>query len=175
MQREYTFTIMKFASCVEVNYPFITLYLTTITVAIAQIDSLLLVPLSCHVKPFVCFIIKITLTVYENFKWNRDLLEAFFFSVEPQVLNIECPTSITEGSNVTLQCNATGNPPSNFTWIWQNTGDVLGSSEQLTLIAVNRTQAGTYQCLASNGIGNNATSACLLDVFCKSDIYLSLQ
>ena len=88
---------------------------------------------------------------------------------------MQCPTSITEGSDVTLHCLATGNPPPNITWIWQNTGDVLGSSEQLTLTAVNRSQAGTYQCLAWNGIYNNATSACLLDVFCKSDIYLSLQ
>ena len=88
---------------------------------------------------------------------------------------MQCPTSITEGSDVILHCNDTGNPPPNITWIWQDTGDVLGSSEQLTLTAVNRGQSGTYQCITWNGIGNNATSACRLDVFCKSDIYLSLQ
>ena len=95
--------------------------------------------------------------------------------MKSQVEDMQCPTSTTEGSDVTLHCYANGNPPPNITWIWQDTGDVLGSSEQLTLTAVNRSQAGTYQCLAWNGIGTNATSACLLDVLCKSDIYLSLQ
>ena len=84
---------------------------------------------------------------------------------------MQCPSSLTEGSNVTLHCNATGNPPPNITWIWQDTGDVLGSSEQLTLTAVNPNQAGTYQCQAWNGIGNNSTRTCSLDVLCKLDIF----
>ena len=82
---------------------------------------------------------------------------------------MQCPTSITEGSDVSLHCNATGNPPPNITWIWQDTGDLLGSSEQLTLIAINRSQAGTYQCQAWNVIGNSSTITCSLDVFCKSE------
>ena len=135
-----------------------------------QINSPVLVPLSCHVKLFARLIIKITLTVYEHFEWNKDLMEAFCFSVEPQVRIMQCPTSITEGIDVTLHCYATGNPPPNITWIWQNTGDVLSSSEQLTLTAVNRSQAGTYQCQAWNGISNSSTETCSLDVFCKSEI-----
>ena len=86
---------------------------------------------------------------------------------------MQCPTSITEGSDVTIHCNATGNPPPNVTWIWQDTGDVLGSSEQLTLIAVNRTQAGTYQCHAWNGIGISSVRDCLLDVL--STLYMPLR
>ena len=161
---------MKLASFVGVKYPTIKLYLTRITVAIVQFNIPVLVPYSCHVKPLFRFIIKITIRVYENFEWNRDLTGGIIFSVEPQVFNMYCPTSITEGSNVSLHCNATGNPPPNITWIWQNTEDVLGSSEQLTLTAVNRSQAGTYQCQAWNGIGNSSTETCSLDVFCKSEI-----
>ena len=85
---------------------------------------------------------------------------------------MQCPTSITEGSNVTFHCKATGNPPPNITWIWQDTGDVLGISEQLTLTAVSRSQAGTYQCLAWNGIGISSVRDCLLDVFSTSCIRL---
>ena len=88
---------------------------------------------------------------------------------------MQCPTSITEGSNVTLHCNATGNPPPNITWIWQSTGDVLGSSKQLTLTAVNRSQAGTYQCLAWNGISSNSAGTCSLDVFCKLYIHVFMR
>ena len=83
---------------------------------------------------------------------------------------MQCPTSITEGSDVTLHCIATGNPLPNITWIWQDTGDVFGSSEQLTLTAVNRSQAGTYQCFAWNGIGNSSRT-CQFDVFCKSIVF----
>ena len=104
------------------------------------------------------------------YSFNFLFIFVFDFAVKSQVLNIQCPTSITEGSNVSLHCNATGNPPPNITWIWQDTGDVLGSSEQLTLTAVNRSQAGTYQCQAWNGIGNSSTETCSLDVFCKSEI-----
>ena len=83
----------------------------------------------------------------------------------------ECPSPVTEGSIVTLHCNASSNPPPSMAWIWQDTGDVLTSREQLILTAVNRSQAGSYQCLASNGIGNNSTRTCSLDVLCKWHIY----
>ena len=75
---------MKFASFVGVNYPARKLYLTRITVAIVQINIPILVHLSCHVKSFVRFIIKITFTVYEHFEWNSDLTGGIcFFSRSP--------------------------------------------------------------------------------------------
>ncbi|XP_078379803.1 hemicentin-1-like isoform X4 [Oculina patagonica] len=83
---------------------------------------------------------------------------------KPSVSVQLCPSSFTEGSNVTLHCNATGNPPPTITWIQRKTGDILASSEQLFLAAVNRSQAGPYQCHASNGIGSNSSRICNLDV-----------
>ncbi|XP_022799235.1 deleted in malignant brain tumors 1 protein-like, partial [Stylophora pistillata] len=89
-------------------------------------------------------------------------LDVFY---EPLVLNLQCPTSVVEGYDATLLCNATGNPPPNITWIRKATEAVLGTNEQLTLTAVNRSKAGTFQCLAWNGIGNTSTKACSLDVY----------
>ncbi|XP_022810214.1 deleted in malignant brain tumors 1 protein-like, partial [Stylophora pistillata] len=86
--------------------------------------------------------------------------------VEPQIVNLQCPGSVVQGSNVTLYCNVTGNPSPNITWIWEDTGEVLGRNEELTFSAVKRSQAGNYQCLAWNGIGNMSTKTCSLDVFC---------
>ena len=92
----------------------------------------------------------------------------FLFLIdEPLVLSLECPTPIVEGHDVTLHCNATGNPLPNISWIRQDTGDILGTNGQLTLTAVNRSKTGTFQCLAWNGIGNNSTRTCSLDVYCK--------
>ena len=94
--------------------------------------------------------------------------QSFFFSVEAQVQALHCPSSVTEGSSVNLRCNATGNPSPNITWIWQDTGIVLGSNDHLILLNVHRSHTGIYQCHAWNGIGNSSISTCYLNVFCKS-------
>ena len=112
--------------------------------------------------------------------WNREktnrMQNIFLFLIdEPLVLNLECPTSIIEGYNATLHCNATGNPPPNINWIRKETGDVLGTNEQLTLTAVNRSKAGTFQCLAWNGIGKNSTRTCSPDVYCKPFIFITKE
>ena len=84
MQSYCKFTIMKFASFAGINYPTRKIYLNTITVAIVQINIPIPVPLSCHVKPFVRFKIKITFILYEKFEWNSDLTgDIFFFSRTP--------------------------------------------------------------------------------------------
>ena len=96
-------------------------------------------------------------------------LNLFFpFAVEAQVQALHCPSSVTEGSSVNLQCNATGNPSPNITWIRQDTGIVFGSDDRLVLVDVHRSHTGIYQCHAWNGIGNSSISTCYLDVFCKS-------
>ena len=98
-----------------------------------------------------------------------------FLLGDPLVLNFECPTSVIEGYDATLHCNATGNPLPNITWIQQDTKDVLGTTKQLTLTAVNRNKTGTFQCIAWNGIGNNSTRTCTLDVFCKPFAVVTVQ
>ena len=98
----------------------------------------------------------------------------FLFLIdEPLVLNLECPKSIIEGHDATLHCNATGNPPPNINWIRKDLRDVLGYNEQLTLTAVNRSKAGTFQCLAWNGIGKNSTRTCSPDVHCKPYVVIT--
>ena len=100
----------------------------------------------------------------------------FLFLIdEPLVLNLECPKSIIEGHDATLHCNATGNPPPNINWIRKDLRDVLGYNEQLTLTAVNRSKAGTFQCLAWNGIGKNSTRTCSPDVYCKPFIVITKE
>ena len=72
-----------------------------------------------------------------------------------------------------LHCHAIGNPPPNITWIWKDTGDVLGTKGKLTLTAVNRKEAGTYLCSAWNGIGNSSIRTCSLDFYRKPFIFIN--
>ncbi|XP_022793085.1 hemicentin-2-like isoform X1 [Stylophora pistillata] len=62
----------------------------------------------------------------------------------------------TDPSDITLECNADGEPTPNITWtkVYDNGSDsgVLETKNQFVL-ANNRTSSGTYRCTAYNGIG----------------------
>ena len=98
------------------------------------------------------------------------LIFSFNFADEPVISIHKCPSPITEGSNTTLYCHATGNPVPVVTWIYQETGVILSSTEELVFTSIDRSQAGSYKCHAFNGIGSNSTRKCSLDVFCKYDL-----
>ena len=73
-----------------------------------------------------------------------------FLPDPPQSFIQNCPSPVTEGDNVTLYCNATGNPLPQTAWI----------------------KSGIYQCMAWNGIRGNNTANCTIDVQCKLIFYL---
>ena len=66
---------------------------------------------------------------------------------------------------MTLYCNANGNPPSEVAWI--RSGELLVKDGVNMMSAINRNQSGIYECMAWNGIGNNHTADCSIDVHCK--------
>ena len=83
----------------------------------------------------------------------------------------------TEGENVTLSCNATGNPAPKISWIKDryhvtNNSEIsfAADNKQLTITNVRRTDSGEYRCVASNSLGNDTTSPAKLDVQCKWNI-----
>ena len=98
------------------------------------------------------------------------MIFSFNFADEPAISIHKCPSPITEGSNTTLYCNATGNPVPVVAWIYQETGVIVSSTEELVLTSIDHSQAGSYKCHAFNGIGSNSTRKCSLDVFCKYDL-----
>ncbi|XP_069021169.1 CD166 antigen homolog A isoform X2 [Embiotoca jacksoni] len=59
---------------------------------------------------------------------------------------------IVEGDNVTLKCNADGNPPpSSFFFLFQGKKELVENSDSFSLAAVSREDAGEYRCsLADN-------------------------
>ena len=82
---------------------------------------------------------------------------------------------VTEGDNVTLSCNASGDPLSTITWT--RNGSVLNSSvprislgaesRELTITNISRADSGEYRCVANNSEGTNISHAATLDVQCK--------
>ena len=83
----------------------------------------------------------------------------------PSVTIQQCSAPLTEGDNVTLHCNATGNPVPNTAFI--KAGEVLSYNKGLVVVNISRDEGGSYECLAWNGIGNNDTTSCTVDVQCK--------
>ncbi len=82
----------------------------------------------------------------------------------------------TEGDDLTLSCNATGNPEP--TVLWTRNGSPINTTgnsrvnfssnkKQLAITNVSRTDSGKYRCVASNKLGNDTSSAATLDVQCK--------
>ena len=83
----------------------------------------------------------------------------------------QCSTPVTEGHNATLYYNATGNPVPNTAWI--RAGQVETNNKMLVLAAIKRNESGNYECLAWNGIGNNSTKSCTIDVQCKLHLFIN--
>ena len=82
---------------------------------------------------------------------------------------------VTEGDNVTLSCNASGNPVPSISWT--RNGSLLNSSvprisfgvesRKLTITSINRADSGEYRCVGDNNEGTDTSNAATIDVKCK--------
>uniref|UniRef100_A0A8C4SXC4 B-cell receptor CD22 n=1 Tax=Erpetoichthys calabaricus TaxID=27687 RepID=A0A8C4SXC4_ERPCA len=84
------------------------------------------------------------------------------------LLNVQCESVvegeiINEGTSVTLNCKALANPPSNYTWVKENNGQVE-YGEELHISKFNRCHAGSYHCEATNIYGTTKSAAVTLMV-----------
>ena len=57
----------------------------------------------------------------------------------------QCFTPVTEGDNVTLYYNATGNPVPSTAWV--RAGKVVTYNKKIVLTAVKGNESGRYKCL----------------------------
>ena len=103
------------------------------------------------------------------------LIVCFLIIVPPQIATQPQGGPVTEGNNVTLSCNASGNPVPTITWT--RNGSVLTSSvarisfgaesKELKIPSINRADKGEYRCVANNSEGNVTSDAATLDVQCE--------
>lgn len=75
--------------------------------------------------------------------------------------------NFTEGNDIELRCITDGRPQSIVTWtkIGESSNKVYPDGQTLIIANVNRTEAGTYRCTATNGIGNSASVAIHVNIF----------
>ena len=92
----------------------------------------------------------------------------FFFSVPPKI-TIEREPQLAIGENYTLKCNASGDPHPNITWTKDGVpvNQFNASGYFLRLVNVQRKDAGSYRCTASNGYGKDAISFSIVGIKCK--------
>ena len=101
----------------------------------------------------------------------------FCFTVgAPKVTTHPQSGTKTEGKNVTLFCNASGNPPLKLSWtidgspvnaIANHRISLSSNKTELTITNVSRMDSGQYLCEANNIIGNAISNVAKLDVQCK--------
>ena len=94
----------------------------------------------------------------------------FYLSVPPNItVNPPWQVDIEAEQNVTLACNASGDPLPNVTWTKVGVvQDQLNfSGHRLHIINVKRTDVGLYRCTANNGFGSEASRVSIVNVNCK--------
>ena len=74
--------------------------------------------------------------------------------------------NVTEGSSALFICSVTGSPPPNITWTAMPSGEIYNGG-RLEITAVQRNDAGNYQCAASNGISGPVKDNGFLNVYCE--------
>ena len=98
------------------------------------------------------------------------------FTEQPSITVHPNGVTIREGQNMTLSCNATGNPVPIISWTRNgspvNTSDhsrisFSDEEKQLTITNVSRTDRGEYRCVATNRVGNATSNVASVDVHCK--------
>ena len=95
------------------------------------------------------------------------ILFVCFLVDAPTATILQCSTPVTEGNDAILYFNATGNPAPNITWIRKSKRQVVTANKVLIIEAIKSNGSGSYECLAWNGMENNSTNSCTVDVYCK--------
>ena len=105
-------------------------------------------------------------------KLKKKLLLLFHTELPLITIHSEGKSPI-EGENITLSCNATGNPEPSISWVKDgspiNSNSRISFSQvnkRLTITSISRTDSGEYQCVVRNRFGND-TSNSKVNVLCK--------
>ena len=94
-----------------------------------------------------------------------------FLSVPPAITNISGIQTVTEGDNVTLNCEAAvGSPKPTITWTRVSDYSVVTFP-----LVISRQHQGYFRCTADNNVGNPATEDVFVTVQCECNRILLIR
>ena len=82
-------------------------------------------------------------------------------------LNPLSKADIEVGQNLTLTCNASGDPLPNITWTKAGQSQFSVSGYDLSFADVQSKDVGSYRCRAYNGYGEDASTVGIVGLNCK--------
>ena len=112
----------------------------------------------------------VAMSLYQSHTLSCSLL-----SVPPRMTSHSDNQTVNEGSNLTLFCNATGQPTPNITWTRVSDDEVLFVGNPWYIVNINRTYSGTYHCVADNGVPSPVNSTISINVLCEYTLYYQLH
>ena len=103
-----------------------------------------------------------------NYVFHLLTMAIFGYNADPSVVTFApANQSILEGGNLTLYCNATGNPTPNITWTKDSSSTVVHQGETYSIVNIQRQAAGDYKCTAWNKVGAQKTALSTVTIHCK--------
>ena len=104
-----------------------------------------------------------------NYVYHLHIMVIIFgYNADPSVITFApANQSVLEGGNVTLYCNATGNPTPNITWANDSSSTVVHQGEKYSIVNIQRQSAGDYKCTAWNKVGAQKTALSTVTIHCK--------
>ena len=110
-----------------------------------------------HVKSIITFAHCLHVYMPFNYLWSL-LVIAWLFLAPTNITGISSDTTVLEGDNLQLTCEASGRPEPSITWTKEKPGNqgntvVVQEGKVLNIININRNNSGTFTCTADNGFG----------------------
>ena len=105
----------------------------------------------------------------------KDIVGLFLFILDgPESVTMSPSTTtytVTEGDTMpSINCTVSCRPQCTFMWTGPNVPE--GTTNVLYLQNINRSQTGTFHCIATNEVGSKMSSNVEVDVQCKLLLFL---
>ena len=115
----------------------------------------------------------------QNYLVKMFVHHCYLFVDRPEITLYPLNATEAEGYNVTLTCNAIGNPEPNVSWTVKGSRMDISHNPRISfsqdkkkmmITNVTRTDSGEYRCMATNSLGDATSHVATLDVQCMYSV-----
>ena len=124
-----------------------------------------------HVNSIITFACCLYVNMPFNYPWSL-LVIVWLHLVPANITRISGDTTVLEGDNLQLTCEALGRPEPNITWTIEKPGNqgntvVVQEGKVLNITNINRNASGTFTCTAYNGFSKKESLPVHVNVTCE--------